>query len=132
MLAAVKSVMTAGRSLSRAVASPGKHAVSFTFPPVTPLAGACVLARAGGFFPLLLWWSFSVARGVLPVVMSWLLSRYSTCVVSWCSLYPSLSSSVLLVSFFSRSLSSLLFLLSRVNFVEFLCFRTEYSRFPAA
>lgn len=33
------------------------------------------MARAGGVFPLFLWWAFSVARGVLPVVMSWLVSR---------------------------------------------------------
>lgn len=67
MLAAVKSA--AGRSLSR-VTSPSRAVTS-----MTPVGGVRLLARAGGLFPLLLWWAFSVTRGVLPVVMSWLVSR---------------------------------------------------------
>lgn len=67
MFAAVKSV--AGRSISR-MTSPSKAVTS-----MTPVAGVRLLARAGGVFPLLLWWAFSVMRGVLPVVMSWLVSR---------------------------------------------------------
>lgn len=68
MLAAVKNA--AGRSLSRVTSSPSKAVTS-----MTPVAGVRLLARAGGLFPLLLWWAFSVTRGVLPVVMSWLVSR---------------------------------------------------------
>ncbi|CAM9090944.1 unnamed protein product [Ectocarpus sp. 4 AP-2014] len=67
VFAAVKSV--AGRSISR-MTSPSKAVTS-----MTPVAGVRLLARAGGGFPLLLWWAFSVMRGVLPVVMSWLVSR---------------------------------------------------------
>lgn len=67
MLAAVKNA--AGRSLSR-VTSPSRAVTS-----MTPVAGMRLLVRAGGLFPLLLWWAFSVARGVLPVVMSYLVSR---------------------------------------------------------
>lgn len=67
MLAAVKNA--AGRSLSR-VKSPSRAVAS-----MTPVAGARLLTRAGGLFSLLLWWAFSVTRGVLPAVMSWQVSR---------------------------------------------------------
>lgn len=41
----------------------------------TPVGTVRLLARVGGIFPLLLWWAFSVSRGVLPAVMAWLVSE---------------------------------------------------------
>lgn len=69
MLAAVKSA--AGRSFTRVATSPSRAVAS-----MAPVGAARLLARAGGALPLLLWWAFTVARGVLPVLMSWLVSRY--------------------------------------------------------
>lgn len=69
MLAAVKTA--AGRSLSRVTTSPSRAVAS-----MAPVGAARLLARSGGGFPLVLWWAFTVARGVLPVLMSWLVFRY--------------------------------------------------------